>query len=82
MEPPEVECYAGASYPERPRAFIWQGSRYSVETIASGWNSPDERGFQVQTTDGSVFNLIYRPQADLWRVEPQPASAAESDVEE
>jgi len=79
MEPPDVECYAGASYPERPRTFNWEGSACTVDTVFKRWNSPDEQGFFVRTTEGSFFNLIYLRQEDTWRIEPQSEGTTESD---
>jgi hypothetical protein len=79
MESPDVECYAGASYPERPRSFNWQESTCTVDTVIKRWNSPDEQGFLVRTTDGAFFNLIYRQQEDTWRIDPQSPRTAESD---
>ena len=28
-----VECYAGHRFPERPRAFDWEGERIEVEEV-------------------------------------------------
>jgi len=67
MQPTRVECYAGASYPERPRAFTWQGERLTVEAVLSGWYEPRGPGFRVRASDGSVFLLQYTSGEDAWR---------------
>ena len=66
MQPTWVECYAGASYPERPRAFIWKGRRLTVDAILSRWQDPQGPGFRVRTTGGSIFLLQYSSGEDAW----------------
>jgi len=65
----QVECYAGAEYPERPRAFTWDGTRYHVQEFLSRWKDPYGPGFRVRTPGGLIFELNYRQEEDLWLVE-------------
>lgn len=67
---PEVECYAGARYPERPRAFLWLGERLVVEAVEDQWREPGRLVFRVRIADGRQFILAYDEVGDAWRVEP------------
>ncbi len=74
-----VECYAGAVYPERPRAFTWQGQRYQVTVVRRQWR---EQGTDADSTvivfevegepmgGGRGFVLRYTPAADSWEIIP------------
>jgi hypothetical protein len=64
-----VECYAGSRYPERPRAFAWQGQRLEVAAVESEWQSPTARFFRVRTGNGQIFLLGYREADGAWTVE-------------
>lgn len=61
-----VDCYAGAGYPERPRAFVWKGERHEVEDVERRWRTPAEYGFYVRTTEGTHVTLLYREREDRW----------------
>jgi len=63
-----VECYAGSVYPERPRAFYWEGARLEVEAVLSSWHIPQGRRFRVQTVDLQVFELVYHQAEDDWQI--------------
>ena len=65
-----VECYAGYRYPERPRAFLWEGDRVTVEEVERQWHAPSGPTFHVRTTDGRCFTLAYEEAADEWSVQP------------
>lgn len=62
----EVDCYAGAGYPERPRAFTWHGERHEVKEVERRWRTPADYGFSVRTTDGEHFTLLYHEREDRW----------------
>jgi hypothetical protein len=66
----DVECYAGARYPERPLAFWWLGERLLVEAVERRWREPGSLVFQVRVAGDRRFILIYDEVADVWRVEP------------
>lgn len=68
-----VHCYAGASYPERPDWFEWEGIEKSVAEILYSWRTPEALGFRVRTTDSMVFDLIYNLRSDRWMVIPWAA---------
>lgn len=73
----EVECYAGARYPERPRAFIWRGERLTVQSVEREWRTPDGLNFRVRATDNRCFLLTYREPsgdtgADTWYIQLLP----------
>lgn len=63
----KVECYAGSSYPQRPRAVEWQGERLIVDRIEAQWRQPEGFGFLVSTTDGQVLELFYFVAQDVWQ---------------
>ena len=64
-----VECYAGGSYPEKPRAVIWEGQRYLVETIHDQRRVPDGVGFRVLCQpDETIFDLFYNINLDTWEI--------------
>jgi len=65
-----VECYAGHRFPERPRAFLWEGERVEVEDIERSWRTPSGPVFRVRTADGRRFTLVYDETADNWNVQP------------
>lgn len=67
-----VACYAGASYPEHPRAVTWQGQRYPVEQILQRRRTPEGVGFLVQCSPGqTLFDLFYLTVEDRWRIQPR-----------
>ncbi len=63
-----VECYAGHRYPERPRAFLWEGERLPVEEIERQWRTPSGLAFRVRAADGRCFTLAYDEAADAWDI--------------
>jgi hypothetical protein len=64
-----VECYASTRYPERPRAFLWEGERLAVEEVERQWRTPSGPAFHVRTADSRRFVLAYDEVADTWRVQ-------------
>ena len=64
-----VECYAGHRYPERPRAFLWEGERVLVEEVERSWRTPAGPVFRVRTFGGRRFTLAYDEAADHWDVQ-------------
>jgi len=64
----EVTCYAGASYPGRPRAFLYHGQRLEVAEVVRRERTPRELRFHVRIADGRQFWLIYAQDADVWEV--------------
>jgi hypothetical protein len=66
---PDVECYAGSAYPERPKAFQWEGQRYEVLEILNQRREPDGIGFLVRCKpDERRFDLFYSSVEDQWRI--------------
>jgi hypothetical protein len=65
-----VECHSSAEYADRPIAFTWQGRRLEIAEILGRWRKPDGKSFRINTTDGQVFDLIYREIPDDWLVHP------------
>lgn len=65
----QVWCYAGSSYAQRPRAFLWQGQRIAVASVAAEWRTPDGKTFLVRTSGGQVFKLVYNHRLDDWQVD-------------
>ena len=69
---PEVKCYAGSTYPERPRTFVWEGQEYTVLEIVHRRREPDGVGFFVRCAPGDhFFDLFYRHQEELWHIQPK-----------
>jgi hypothetical protein len=69
METP-VACYASSRYPERPRAFLWEGERLEVAEVERRWRTPSGPAFRVCTADGRTFTLAYDEAADAWSIQP------------
>ena len=69
MSSETVECYSGQTYPERPRAFRWEGERLEIAEILSRWRTPKATHFQIRIEDGRIFELIYHKSKDLWTIE-------------
>lgn len=65
-----VECYAGAGYPERPRALVIDGERLQVREVEAQARTPEGVRFRVRLSDGRVFLLLYRDRRDVWTVRP------------
>ena len=72
-----VECYAGHRYPERPRAFLWEGERVTVEEVERQWYTPAGSAFRVCTADGRRFTLAYDEASDTWTVQPVRGASGE-----
>jgi hypothetical protein len=64
-----VACYAGATYPERPRALLWESSWLRVVEVEGRWRTPIGPAFRVKVADGRRFVLTYRETADVWVTE-------------
>jgi hypothetical protein len=72
-----VECYAGSTYPEQPRAFTWQGRHHTITHVRRQWReraSAGERSeelvFVVEVEGGRVFTLRYAPATESWEISP------------
>ena len=66
-----VRAYAGSTSPETPRALIWKGNTYHVQSILKRWREADQLGFLVACKPGdSIFKLYFSPKQDQWQVEP------------
>ena len=63
-----VECYSGWKYGEHPTALLSEDTRYEIAKILKNWRTPHEIIFQVRTTDGKSFELVYDESCDQWRV--------------
>lgn len=71
-----VECYAGASYPERPRALLVDGKRLKVAEVEHRKRTPGGLTFRVRTCGGRRFSLFYDEIHDSWDVQPLAAGCA------
>ena len=58
--PVQVEAYAGASFPERPRAVWVGGSKLDVVKVIRQWRTPDALHFQVEVESLGRVELVYR----------------------
>ncbi|MGD2103747.1 MAG: hypothetical protein PVJ55_01345 [Anaerolineae bacterium] len=68
MAKAEVQCYAGGSYPERPRSFLYRGEWLDVADVELREKLPGELRFRVRTADGRSFQLAYDERHDVWDV--------------
>lgn len=67
-----VACYAGSTYPEKPRAVVWEEQEYEVNEIRQRWKTPEGVGFLVQCSPGqTIFNLFYFTTENRWRIQRQ-----------
>ncbi len=63
-----VEAYAGALYPERPRAFVHRGERLEVADVERRERTPRGVRFRVRLANGRSFWLAYDEVRDAWDV--------------
>lgn len=78
----EVECYAGSTYPEKPRAFYWEGRRYEVQAILDQRREPDGVGFLVRCSpEGNLFDLFYIISKDQWKIQSKGSTVNETAVQ-
>jgi hypothetical protein len=65
---PRVRCYAGASYPERPVAFEWEGRWLDVAEVLRSARTPTGAVFDVQAKSERQFRLEWEQARDSWKV--------------
>ncbi|HMD89337.1 MAG TPA: hypothetical protein VKF38_09260 [Anaerolineaceae bacterium] len=70
VTPPQVKCYSGYQYAERPLAFDFGGQRLEVAVIEAEWRKPNGHGFRLSTKNGLKFELFYDELLDEWQVNP------------
>ncbi len=63
-----VRCYAGASFPERPVAFEWQGSWLKVTEIIRQARTPETLVFWVLAENDVCYRLTWQVAADNWTI--------------
>ncbi len=63
-----VECYAGGTYPTRPRAFTFRGARRLVERVERTWRTPGALYFRVVTNQYERLTLAYYEDEYAWVV--------------
>jgi hypothetical protein len=63
-----VECHSGHTYAGEPRAVVWQGQRYEVESVVARWRLPQGPAFRVLAGEGVVFDLDYNEEEDRWTI--------------
>jgi hypothetical protein len=68
----KVECYAGSTYPEKPRAIIWEGQTYQVQEVINQVREPESLLFLVLCSPGNMlFELTYNLIDKDWQIEPK-----------
>lgn len=65
-----VECYAGASYPQRPLAVRVGEERLEVLEILREYRLPGGKGFRVRVQGERIYELQYQEYRDEWLVIP------------
>ena len=68
MDNPEITCYSGHTFAERPVSFSWHSTSHEVEEIEQSWLEPGERCFLVRTRDNKSFKLCYNEVTDKWQI--------------
>ena len=85
-----VECYSGHTYPQEPRAVVWQGRHFPVARIERRWRTPGGPAFCIETETGILFELHYGELEKIWTIQPlsdfdpkapEPAGRAEGGSE-
>ncbi|MDY6846927.1 MAG: hypothetical protein SVP52_07305 [Chloroflexota bacterium] len=65
-----VKSYAGSSYPEQPRALVWEGQQYQVQEIVSRSREPEGLRFLVRCSPGNaLFDLYYPIEDGDWQIQ-------------
>ncbi len=65
-----VEAYAGASYPERPRRFSFDGEDVQVASVERRRRTPNALEFRVKGEDGRLYDLTYDFRTRKWQISP------------
>jgi hypothetical protein len=63
-----VRCYAGASCPERPVAFEWEGQWLEVVGVLRQARTPEGLLFDLLAQDGCRYRLTWDANQDGWRI--------------
>ncbi len=69
----QVEQHADADLESRPLAFIWQGTRWIINSVGRTWESKGERHYLVMVQGDRVFELARSHTAGNWRLVRRPA---------
>jgi len=56
----------------RPLAFIWQGTRWVVNSVGRTWDVNGEHHYLLMVQGDLVFELAYSDQAGSWRLVRRP----------
>ena len=67
----KVRSYAGASYPERPVAFEWEGQWLEVSELLRQARTPEGLRFAVLAEDGRRYRLDWGAKTDEWAIMPE-----------
>jgi hypothetical protein len=64
-----VETWSGYKLHERPLRFRLGTVTYEVKEVLDRWYAPDDEWFKVRASDGNLYILRYRRNADEWTLE-------------
>jgi len=56
----------------RPLAFIWQGTRWVVNSVGRTWEVDGEHHYLLMVQGDRVFELAYSDEARSWRLVRRP----------
>lgn len=64
----QVNCNAGYSGCDHPKAFVWQGNRLTVQYIDNEWREPGAKHYLVTTENGDHFKLVFFETSGGWSI--------------
>ena len=68
----QVEQHIDADAEPRPLAFIWQETRFIINSVGRTWESDEERHYLVMVQGDRVFELACSNAAGSWRLVRRP----------
>jgi hypothetical protein len=68
----QVEQHVDADSESRPLAFIWQGTRWIVNSVGRTWESKGEQHYLVMVQGDRVFELARSHTTGSWRMVRRP----------
>ena len=64
----QVNCEAGYSGCDHPKAFMWQGKCLTVQQITKEWREPGAKYYLVTAENGNPFKLVFNETSGSWNI--------------